>query len=170
MKFQTIRYSPTCLHVHLCICFHRCASFILLSVSILTSKYHAFLSCFVGSAQRGVILSLSPGQTRCDLETFKLENSKVPLCPPLPNLPVVLQPQPGTGRVPLGLKRSLKPQARQAHLLKLKLTRGALTTLIVGLVSSTSWDRSRFACRCSCLPACMENVLVSLFEAKEDSL
>ncbi len=134
---------------------------ILLSVSILTSKYQTSLSCFLGSAQRGVILNPSPRQTRCDLETVKLENSRVPLCPPPPNPQVALQPQRGTGTVLRELKRPLEPQARQAHPLKLKLTRGALTTLVAGLVSSASRDWSRLPVDVfACLPTCMENVLV----------
>lgn len=122
----------------LLVCMSVCASFILLSISILTSKHCTFPSCFLRSAQRGAILNPSPGQTKCDLETFKLNNSKVPLCPPRPNLRVGPQAQPGTKTGPRGLKRQLKPQARQARPLKLKLTRGALT-LVAGLVSSAKW-------------------------------
>lgn len=153
----------TIIPTHLCsnslsllVCMSICASVCTderLPVPISSSKHHTFLSCFLWCAQRGVILNPPPGQTRHDLETFKLKNSKVPLCPPLPNPQVALQAQPGTKTVPPGLKRPLKPQARQARPLKLKLTRGALTTLVAGLVSSTSLNWSHFACRCPYLPA-----------------
>lgn len=132
--------------------FHKCIFYLAFYFSFNFKRLN-FLSCFLWSAQRGVILSLLPGQFKCDLEMFKLKNSKVPLCPPLPNLQVALQPQPGTEMVRLGLKRPLKPQARQVHPLNLKLTRGTLTTLVVGLVSLASWDWSQFSCQFSWLPA-----------------
>jgi len=124
-------------------------------------------SCFHWSAQKGTLLNPSSGQSRCDPETFKLKNSRAPLYPPLPNRRVALRPQLSTETVLRGLKRLSNPQARQAHPLKLKLTHGALTTLVAGLVSGARWDWSQFACRCSCLPPCMENVLESMFEGME---
>ncbi len=137
-----------------------CISYLSFSLSTLTSKYHTFPSCLLWSAQRGVTLNPSLGLTRCELK--KLKNSKVSLCPPLPNLRAALQPQQGTETVPRGLKRQLKPQARQAHPLKLKLTRGALTTLAAGLVSSASWGWSQFTCRCACLPASLHGKCVCI--------
>lgn len=141
-----------CLLVHLFICFPTYVFYLAFNFS-LHCKSHTFLSCFFWSVQRGAIVNLSPMQIICGHERVKLKNSKLPHFPPHLNLRVALQLPPGTETVPLGLKRPVKPQARQAHPLKLKLTRGTLSILVVGLVSSVRWDWSRFACQYSWLPA-----------------
>lgn len=79
-------------------------------------------------AQRGPTLNQSPGPIRCVLEKRKLKSSKVPPCPPPLNLQVAPVPRLGTGTVPRGLKRPVKPPARQPRPIKLKLTHGAHTT------------------------------------------
>lgn len=87
------------------------------------------------SAQRGPTLSQSPGPIRCVLERRKLKSSKAPPCPPRLNLQVALVLRLGTGTVPRGLKRPVKPPARRPRPRKLKLTRGAHTTPVVWSVS-----------------------------------
>lgn len=107
---------------------------------VLFLTVHVILSSSISSdVQRGVILKVSSVRLKRDHETFKLKSSKAPPCPPLPNLQVallLLLLPPDTETVPLLLKRPVKLQARQAPPLRLKLTRGTLTTLIVAMVSS----------------------------------
>lgn len=102
--------------------------------SVLHIKPHPHLLslCFLCSAQTRAILKAPPEQTRSDLQKLKLKKPKVPPCLHRPNLQVAPEPQTGTETVPLGLKRQPKAHARQAQPpLSPKLTRGALTTLVV---------------------------------------
>lgn len=94
--------------------------------------------------QRGVVLKVSSVRVKRDRETFKLKSSKAPPCPPPPSLQVALLPlPPDTETGPLLPKRPVRLRARQGPPpLRLKLTRGALTTLIVGLVSSAGFSVS----------------------------
>lgn len=97
---------------------------------------HVVLSSSMSAdAQRGVVLKVSSVRVKRDREMLK--SSKAPPCPPPPSLRVALLPlPPDTEMGPLLPKRPVRLRARQAPPpLRLKLTRGALTTLIVGLVS-----------------------------------
>lgn len=117
-----------------------------------------------------MILNLSSVQIKRDPKMFKLKSSPVPPCLPLPNLQVALLQPPDTERLPLGLKRPVNLQARQAHPVKPKLTRGTLTTLIAGTVSSVRSAAGLPVSTLSRRRHCMENVLLSLCEVGDESV
>lgn len=154
------------LHAHLCICLHRWASLILLPV-LHVCLYCLFPPCSLWSAQRSVTLNRLAGQTRHEPETPKLKNSKVPPHQHLLNPLGARALRPGTKMVRLLLKRPLKLQARLAHPSRRKLTRGILTLLAEGMVSSAGCWRNLLTNGCpplpACLPPCMRNTCLSVF-------